>query len=387
MMRLRPFALLAVFLIAAGCSSPTSPPSGGGGKPAPDGGGQPPGGGADLKVNGDALAKEYADDKAKADARYKGKVIEVEGVAQAPTVQGDSATVTLGRYQEAPDKGFPNLVLATFPKPEVEKVAKLKDGQKVKVRGKCKGHLGNVILDDCTLLEAGDAKPDMGPKADLKVNADALAREYADDKAKADARYKGKVVEVEGALKRIVFHALGSPTVVAGEFEINPNQFKSIAVRAAFEPKSVEAVAGLTTGQKFTFVGKCNGAAGDTVDFLDCTFVKAGEDPAVKVSAAELTKAYAEDRQKADARFKDKQVAVEGVVVELKKDKLGVMSVILEGFDEKAAKPARVTAAYPADQKERFQAVKKGDRIKIKGECAGDDFAGGVLINYSRLVK
>jgi hypothetical protein len=234
----------------------------------------------------------------------------------------------------------------------------------------------------------GAKPPDTGARAELKVDADALAKEYADDKAKADARYKGKTLEVDGSLRMIVFHALGSPTVAVGEFEINPNQFKSLRVRAAFEPKSVEAVAGLTTGQKFTFRGKCNGAAGDTVDFLDSVFLKAGDDPAVKVSAAELTKAFATDEKAAREKYEGKQVAVEGKFVEAKKEPTGAAAVVLEGFDEKAAKPWRVVAAYPADQKERFQGLKKGDTVKIKGECAGKSFGGeGVVVNFSRLVK
>jgi hypothetical protein len=107
------------------------------------------------------------------------------------------------------------------------------------------------------------------------------------------------------------------------------------------------------------------------------------------VSAADLTKAYATDEKAAEGKYKEKVVLVEGVVVEIRKGGFGD-TLTLEGFDEKSDKPVRVWAAVAGDNKAAFEALKKGDKVKIRGEQTGYSFDGaGHIVNIidTRLVK
>jgi hypothetical protein len=150
---LRPAAVLAV-LVLAGCGGTTSKPADGG--PSKDGGQSDPDK-AEVKVNADALAREYATDAKAADAKYKSKVVEVEGVAKNPTVGVGDPAVTVGEHK-GPGMDLPLLVVAAFRKAEGDKVGKLTQGQKVKVRGKCLGGQGTVNLVDCVLVDDAPGK-------------------------------------------------------------------------------------------------------------------------------------------------------------------------------------------------------------------------------------
>jgi hypothetical protein len=122
------------------------------------------------------------------------------------------------------------------------------------------------------------------------------------------------------------------------------------------------------------------------VDLVPCELLLIGPDPAMPVTADWLTREYARDGQAADSRYRDKWLLVEGVVADLEQPKSGAECVVLEGAGTKDGKRLRIKAAYPADRKKDFAALKKGDKIKIKGECGGE-FLGTISLSYSVLVK
>jgi hypothetical protein len=102
----------------------------------------------------------------------------------------------------------------------------------------------------------------------------------------------------------------------------------------------------------------------------------------VAVSAAQLTRDYAGDEKAADAKYREKCLVVEGTVRERKEGK--ALEVVLEGFDEKSLFPLRVVADATGRKRE-FAGLKKGDRVKVRGECGGN-FLGEVRVAGARLV-
>jgi tRNA_anti-like len=116
---------------------------------------------------------------------------------------------------------------------------------------------------------------------------------------------------------------------------------------------------------------------------VPCAIVSIGPDPAIPVTADQLTEAYAADTKAADAKYKGKWVFVEGVVLELRPDEA---SVILAGAGKKDGNSLRVSASYPDNRKKDFAALKKGDKAKIKGECGGE-FLGSITLTSAGLVK
>jgi hypothetical protein len=101
------------------------------------------------------------------------------------------------------------------------------------------------------------------------------------------------------------------------------------------------------------------------------------------VTADQLTEAYAKDTKAADAKYKDKWLFVEGVVLELRP---GEASVILAGAGMRDGKALRVSASYPDNRKKDFAALKKGDTAKVKGRCEGE-VLGSITLLSAGLVK
>jgi hypothetical protein len=191
-------------------------------------------------------------------------------------------------------------------------------------------------------------------------------------------------------MKRRARRPADDPAVVRVEvlagFQANPKKFDFHSVRGVPPEGQRETLKGLTKGQKVKLKGKVERDLSGFIDLVPCEVVSVGPDPAIKVTTDELTEAYAKDAKAADEKYKDKWLLVEGTVSELKPGTSGADSVILEGSGKKDGKPIRIAAAYPADRKGDFTALKKGDKVKFKGECGGE-FGGTISLSYSILVK
>jgi hypothetical protein len=238
-------------------------------------------------------------------------------------------------------------------------------------------------------VPASPSTPAAAPSAEpaFTVKAEDLAREYETNAEAADARYKGKWGVVAGLFDDAQLFPGGQLNVSVQGFVLDPKKNFGLGhiLRCSFVAASLGKAGDLTKGQKLEFKGKCEGERGGTyVDFSDCEVLKIGPDPALPVTAAQLTRDYVADEKAADAKYTDKYLLLEGIVVELK-EKGSVLHVILEGHDEKSPTPVRVAAAYPADRKDEFVRLKKGDKIKIKGKCGGR-FLGEVLVSYARII-
>jgi hypothetical protein len=233
--------------------------------------------------------------------------------------------------------------------------------------------------------KADDKKDDKpAPRnADFKTTSEELCKEFTTDKEAAGKKYKDKILEVEGVVDMVM---ASPPTIMIKGFV---PEGKALGYSTRFAPSAQDQAKALnlTKGQKLKIKGKFGGeVAGIFVDVNDVELVEVGADPAVPVTAVQLTKDYAADAKAADQKYKDKWLVVEGTYFGNDKDKIGVAYLILEGFDEKAAKPWRVHAAYGAGDKDAFAPFKKGDKIKIKGECGGA-FDQDVSLSFTLPVK
>ena len=106
-------------------------------------------GGPAVTIDADALHAEYDANEVAADGKYKGKVLEVTGtvkeVKKGP-FGGQEVELESSRNQ------FLSSVDCEFPDSAQGALAKLRKGQRVSIRGKCKGLLvGSVQLDNCVL--------------------------------------------------------------------------------------------------------------------------------------------------------------------------------------------------------------------------------------------
>lgn len=141
----RTFAnLFFAFFMAACCSAPPQKEGAGtGAGPAPAGPAQPA-----QHVEIKTLLSEYKDNEVRADGAYKGKVIEVSGKAgdiKKDVLNKIYITVGTGQTLEIP------VVQCMVSDAQTAKASALSKGTAVTVKGKVKGKMMNVILEDCEI--------------------------------------------------------------------------------------------------------------------------------------------------------------------------------------------------------------------------------------------
>jgi hypothetical protein len=217
-----------------------------------------------------------------------------------------------------------------------------------------------------------DSEPPGSPTPDYTVKAVDLCKEYEADATAADAKYKGKWLLVEGpvAPNGVKPGFMVGLSVELGEYRPEPDR-SGRSVRADMADAWLSKARALSDTQVVKIKGKCQGDAGLWVDLVQCELVAEGADPALVVTAAQLTKEAA-DPGAASKKYQGKPMRVEGTVVEVLKSPGGVPDVVvLAGHDERAANPARVHASYPGAWARHFEGLKKGQKVTLKANWAG----------------
>ena len=97
----------------------------------------------EVTVNSDDLIANFLSNEHKANDLYAGKIIEVDGFVKEISFLNNRNTVIL--YSKNKTSG----VICDVHPSQIEKVKKLKEHQKIKVKGICKGFLKDVVLLNC----------------------------------------------------------------------------------------------------------------------------------------------------------------------------------------------------------------------------------------------
>ncbi len=98
------------------------------------------------------------------------------------------------------------------------------------------------------------------------------------------------------------------------------------------------------------------------------------------LTAEELSMAFNDDETAATQKFANKVILVSGKIIEIKSDAQNP-SIQLEGSDPLTG----VTCSLYADEISKFQHLKSGDEITIKGKCTGKLM--DVVLNNCRIYK
>lgn len=91
------------------------------------------------------LVNTYADNEAKSNKLYAGKIIEISGTIKEITFLNDRTTVILKSSSEKFG------VICDINPNEKDNINRLKENQNITVKGICKGFLKDVILLNCTI--------------------------------------------------------------------------------------------------------------------------------------------------------------------------------------------------------------------------------------------
>ncbi len=227
----------------------------------------------------------------------------------------------------------------------------------------------------------GPGSAEAGPP--LAVTAEQLARDFQADERKADEKYKGHWLVVDGVCKEA--WQKDDKRLFYFKDYTDPVTRYTWRVKCLVPEPQWAAFDGLTQGQKVQVKARCSGAASQTVSLADGEVRESGPDPAVGVPAAQLAGDFAAGRDRVRDKYNDKWLLVEGTVQETtEKDP---PTVILEGTDGKAAGGVRVVARFDAYRAAEPARVKKGDRIKLKGKGALFLDDGNAVLTDCKLVK
>ncbi len=100
---------------------------------------------AELSLNAGELVNSYSNNEDKSNYLYTGKILEVTGTIKEITFLNDRITIILNSNFETFG------VICDINPNQKRKIDQLKEHQKIKVKGICKGFLKDVILLNCTI--------------------------------------------------------------------------------------------------------------------------------------------------------------------------------------------------------------------------------------------
>lgn len=128
--------------------------------------------------------------------------------------------------------------------------------------------LAESLAGDSTGEGAGGRQADGYGFAEVeyKVSAASLWKTYQDNEINADAKYKGRVLEVSGDIHSITHDGLGTPSVIidVGEWELG-------SIKCDVIESALHTLKSLHKGVRVTMRGKCTGKVMMFVGLENCT--------------------------------------------------------------------------------------------------------------------
>ncbi|MDB5310380.1 MAG: hypothetical protein JWO38_4582 [Gemmataceae bacterium] len=153
-------------------------------KPEPKKESGPP---ADFKMTSEELQKECKDRKA-AEAKYKGKIIELSGTVEEAKAGYDGKRGIIFLSSTDPKSlGIGGMCLIDDPNPH----GKFAKGQTIKVKGKFTGVAIGPTLEACTVLEKG-------PDTAVRITSEELAKDYTADRAATEKKCDKRTLVITG---------------------------------------------------------------------------------------------------------------------------------------------------------------------------------------------
>lgn len=101
-----------------------------------------------IKITATELYQAYNDNEVGADEKYKGKLIEVTGV-----ISDIGKDLLDTPYVSIKTDDIIGTVQCMFSKDDASLLANLKKDEQITIRGKCKGYLMNVLLENCEIVK------------------------------------------------------------------------------------------------------------------------------------------------------------------------------------------------------------------------------------------
>jgi hypothetical protein len=197
-------------------------------------------------------------------------------------------------------------------------------------------------------------------KPELAVTAVAMAEEFVADPVAADAKYKGKLVEITGqygtelASRRVLYLA------GAKQKDGKPCWVRCWVVA---EVVKSQRLLQLAPGQKLKVVGRYNKMDQGEIEIRDCTLTELEASNLKPVASTALAKEFEADQKATRKKYEKREVIVSGPILEFNKNDAGYGRLKLAGTDK-----IHVGALVdPSDLQYLEKNFKKGDTVIIRG--------------------
>lgn len=229
---------------------------------------------------------------------------------------------------------------------------------------------GAAVVSEQEAADVRAAGPDVPA-----VTAVQLDKDFDANELKAETDYKGKVIQVTGAIKAIV---RDRPGIVVVELRGTPDS----TIDCEFRREDEGQLAGRNVGDQVTVRGLCRGRRRGWVTLASCVVVAnpapPKEAPAIapgavlRVTAVEFAREYEDDEVRADRKYKGKQVEVTGVIDGFDLDDPDVLVVQFKGI-KRGFKDVTVDCEFAPTREVKAKAgrLKPGDTVTIRGTCTG----------------
>jgi hypothetical protein len=222
-----------------------------------------------IQVSAIQLVSDYKADRGAADQKYGGRWLEIDGkVNNVKKEAGGEICVILHGSEGA--LSF-TVVRCFFGDQQLEWLARLTRGQRVKLRGGCDGKPSDVHIRGCEFVEepvdTSPWRPTAPPLGYDAVDLRELYRAYGDDQATADARYLNKGVQFTIQPEKIAKDDFGRCYIWENIFgvhaEVDGAEVRNSFTKCYFRKDQAAALAKFSPGQTLTIRGVCSGQTGE----------------------------------------------------------------------------------------------------------------------------
>jgi hypothetical protein len=217
---------------------------------------------AAVPVTAEQLAREVHSNPAAAEQKYKGKLLEVEGVVKSLLNHIGGGTVVMLKGLDGKVEGKFVYVpcVCNFDGLSESKAAALSEGQQVKIRGRCFETGRMPILNGCEVTFAG---ADPAPH----VQADRLAQEFAQSEQKANEKYRGKYLVAQGVVREVRLEGTGGYLVFEGAMKDGKPLLVVAQCTMGFSYEDL--LKAVKKGERREIKGQCWGVEKGEVRFLN----------------------------------------------------------------------------------------------------------------------
>jgi tRNA_anti-like len=186
----------------------------------------------------------------------------------------------------------------------------------------------------------------------VAISPEAFAKEVKKDWKAASTKYKGKLIEMTAVVDDVARNASGDvflslPSKTAG------------ALGVCCFMKDRRAFGRILKGQKVTVRGRFPDLEFG-VQILNCDIVKQGPSPALAYSADNFVAEWTKDEKAAEAKWRNKLLAITGEITAVTKDDLTTVVTL------KAKLPVECNVTL--FEKDLVSKLKKGMKVTIVGE-------------------